>query len=184
MDKQTQRKELRSACKNIEDRDGQSRAIAELTKRVQLPSGSICIYNSLPSEVDTKELIEHFRKSRSVYLPVVEGDDILLVKVGDDTKYVEGRWGISQPIGQRLEPCQVLPSVTVTPLLGVDKKLNRLGKGKGYYDRYFASVDTYKVGLAFNQQVVDEVVCDEWDKPLDMLITPSGVIKAGDELKQ
>ena len=77
-------------------------------------------------------------------------------------------------------PSEVCPSVTVTPLLGVDKRLNRLGKGKGYYDRYFNAVETYKVGLAFEEQVIDKVVCDSWDKPLDMLTTPQGVIKRQD----
>ena len=46
------------------------------------------------------------------------------------------------------------PSVTVTPLLGADRRLHRLGKGKGYYDRYFAKLQTYKVGLAFKEQVI------------------------------
>ena len=44
----------------------------------------------------------------------------------------------------------------------------------------FQAIDTCKVGLAFEEQVVDKVVCDSWDKPLDMLITPRGVIKRQD----
>ena len=177
MDKSSQRREIREVLKNIPDKAKQSEAIANVLKNTPLPSGSICIYNSLSSEVDTRQLIEYFCQSREVYLPVVDGDDMLLVRVDKNTKYQEAKWGISEPIGQRLLPGDVRPAVTITPLLAVDKKLNRLGKGKGYYDRYFEVIDTYKVGLAFKEQVLDEVVCDAWDKPLDMLITPMGVIK-------
>ena len=180
MDKPSQRRELKAIIANIPDKARQSGIIANILQRTPLPSGSICIYNSLPSEVDTKEIIDYFCQTRDVYLPVVDGEDILLVKVDRDTEYKEAIWGIYEPIGERLLPSEVCPSVTVTPLLGVDKRLNRLGKGKGYYDRYFNAVETYKVGLAFEEQVIDKVVCDSWDKPLDMLTTPQGVIKRQD----
>lgn len=180
MDKPSQRRQLKAIIANISDKARQSGIIASILQNAPLPSGSICIYNSLPGEVATEELIEFFCQSRDVYLPVVDGEDMLLVKVDKDTKYVEANWGIYEPIGERLSPSDVCPSVTLTPLLGVDKRLNRLGKGKGYYDRYFNAVDTYKVGLAFEEQVVDKVVCDSWDKPLDMLVTPQGVIKRQD----
>lgn len=176
MDKKSQRRQLKFALANISDKLEQSESIAEFIKCAELPKGSICIYNSLASEVDTKALIEYFCNMREVYLPVVDGEDIALVNVDKDTKYVEGAWGIYEPIGKRLAPQDVRPSVTVTPLLGVDRRLNRLGKGKGYYDRYFAKTDTFKVGLAYREQVVEKVYADDWDKPLDMLITPDGII--------
>ena len=176
MDKKSQRRQLKFALANISDKLEQSESIAEFIKCAELPKGSICIYNSIASEVDTKALIEYFCNMREVYLPVVDGEDIVLVNVYKDTKYVEGAWGIYEPIGKRLAPQDVRPSVTVTPLLGVDRRLNRLGKGKGYYDRYFAKTDTFKVGLAFREQVVEKVYADDWDKPLDMLITPDGII--------
>lgn len=176
MDKKSQRRQLKFALANISDKLEQSESIAEFIKCAELPKGSICIYNYIASEVDTKALIEYFCNMREVYLPVVDGEDIALVNVDKDTKYVEGAWGIYEPIGKRLAPQDVRPSVTVTPLLGVDRRLNRLGKGKGYYDRYFAKTDTFKVGLAFREQVVEKVYADDWDKPLDMLITPDGII--------
>ena len=176
MDKKSQRRQLKFALANISDKLEQSESIAEFIKCAELPKGSICIYNSIASEVDTKALIEYFCNVREVYLPVVDGEYIALVNVDKDTKYVEGAWGIYEPIGKRLAPQDVRPSVTVTPLLGVDRRLNRLGKGKGYYDRYFAKTDTFKVGLAYREQVVEKVYADDWDKPLDMLITPDGII--------
>ncbi|MDE6372024.1 MAG: hypothetical protein K2L61_00605, partial [Clostridia bacterium] len=133
MDKPSQRKELRAIIAGITNKAEQSGEIAKILQSAPLPSGSICIYNSLPSEVDTKAIIEYFCQSRDVYLPVVDGNNMSLVKVDKDTRYKEANWGIYEPIGERLLPNDVSPSVTITPLLGVDRRLNRLGKGKGYY---------------------------------------------------
>ena len=180
MGKESLRRILRLALAKLKDRDEQSAIIADYAMSAILPNGSICIYNALPSEVDTKALIEHFCGRYDVYLPVVVGIDIMLVKVDAESEYIEGAWGILEPKGQRLQPSAVNPSVTITPLLGVDAKLNRLGKGKGYYDRYFSKVDTLKVGLAFREQVVDSVPTNKWDRRLDMLITPDGIVKRSD----
>ena len=180
MDKPSQRRELRTIIANVSDKAEQSEEVARLLQNAELPKGSICIYNSLPSEVDTKAIIEYFCQIRDVYLPVVDGEDMLLVKVDRDTKYQEAKWGIFEPIGRRYLPSEIRPAVTLTPLLGVDSKLNRLGKGKGYYDRYFQEVDTFKVGLAFREQVIDRVICDSWDKPLDMLVTRCGIVARQD----
>lgn len=180
MDKKSQRSVMKAVLAGITDKDSQSRAIADVLKNLRLPDGGICIYNALPSEVNTEEIIEFFLQSRDVFLPVVKGEDIMLVKIDGNTRYVEGKWGILEPVGDLLAPEAARPSVTVTPLLGADRRLHRLGKGKGYYDRYFAKLQTYKVGLAFKEQVIEEIVCDEWDKSLDMLITPDGAVKRED----
>ena len=171
MDKSSQRKALRTIVANISDKASQSEKIASILQDTLLPSGSICIYNSLPSEVDTKAIIEYFSKSRQVYLPVVDGEDILLVKVNKDTKYQAGSWGISEPIGERLSPKDVRPAVTITPLLGADKKLNRLGKGKGYYDRFLPlTVNAYKIGICFGFQIVDKIPTEETDIAMDDIV--------------
>lgn len=70
MDKKSQRRQLKFALANISDMQRQSESIVEHIKRAELPKGSICIYNSLASEVDTKALIEYFCNMREVYLPV------------------------------------------------------------------------------------------------------------------
>lgn len=177
MDKKELRQQIRAGLAKIVDKEEQSYRIAERLLACDLPEGSVCIYNSLPSEVNTDLLIKEFFKSRDVYLPVVDGDDILLVKLEEDTRYEEAKWGILEPTGERLRPEDVQPAITITPLLGADKELNRLGKGKGFYDRYFEKVKTLKIGLAFKEQFVEKIPSDEWDKRLDMLVLPDRIIK-------
>ncbi|MDE7079243.1 MAG: 5-formyltetrahydrofolate cyclo-ligase [Clostridia bacterium] len=172
------RKYIRSKLSSMsaDEMSIQSAKISDRIKRLDLPTGSICIYNSLDSEVDTREIIDYFLGKREVYLPVVEGDDILLVKADKNSEYRAAKWGILEPIGERLSPNDVDPKITLTPLLGADRKLNRLGKGKGFYDRYFAKIETLKIGLAFNEQIVDEIPCEDTDIPLDILVSASEVL--------
>ena len=179
MDKSQLRKSLREkiAALTLEDKKEQSKKVLERLKKCELPKGSVCVYKALPSEVNTDGIIEYFLEDRQVYLPVVEGDDIMLVRIDADTEYEKGAWNISEPIGERLKPEEVNPALTVTPLLGADESLMRLGKGKGFYDRYFQKVNTYKIGIAFREQLVKEVPCDIWDKRLDMLLLPDRIIK-------
>ena len=130
-----------------DEKSEQSAKVFDLIKTLDLPDGSICIYNSLAREVDTKAIINYFIGKRKVYLPVVDGEEMSLVEVNADSEYAVANGEYSNRIGKRLAPEEVMPAVTVTPLLGADKNLNRLGKGKGYYDRYFAKVKTLRIGL-------------------------------------
>lgn len=179
MDKGQLRKSLREKIASLtpDEKREQSASVLALIKECKLPEGAVCVYKALPSEVNTDGIIEYFLKNRQVYLPVVEGDDIMLVRIDADTEYEKGAWNISEPIGERLKPEEVNPALTVTPLLGADESLMRLGKGKGFYDRYFQKVNTYKIGIAFREQLVKEVPCDIWDKQLDMLVLPDRIIK-------
>jgi 5-formyltetrahydrofolate cyclo-ligase len=67
----------------------------------------------------------------------------------------------------------------IVPGLVFDRKLNRIGYGKGFYDRYFDTNQTKrftKCGIAFDLQMCEGIDTDPRDVPLDMLVTESGVI--------
>ena len=70
------------------------------------------------------------------------------------------------------------PDVVVLPMLAWNG-LYRLGYGGGYYDRYLKGCTALKVGVAYDFQLTDEFKEDEWDEPLDMLITERGVYYFG-----
>jgi 5-formyltetrahydrofolate cyclo-ligase len=74
------------------------------------------------------------------------------------------------------------PALIITPGLAFDRSLNRLGRGRGYYDRFFAALDAAgrpyaAIGLCMDCQLVDEVPVEAWDKTMDMLLTESGLIR-------
>ncbi len=66
----------------------------------------------------------------------------------------------------------VAPELILTPLLGFDRQLNRLGQGAGHYDRAFSTwPDAIRIGICWSVQEVDALPVDAWDVPLDAVLT-------------
>lgn len=130
---------------------------------------SFFIYNSISGEADTSKIISALRRDgKSVFLPRVEGKDMVAVTYGHMRK---GAFGIEEPTGQAFEGNI---DVTVIPLIAVNKRGYRIGYGKGFYDRYLKNRDTVKVGLCYSFQIADFKE-DEWDVPLDYIISEKGI---------
>lgn len=140
-----------------------SNRIIEIMRETK-PS-SCLMYKALPTEVNIDKAIKYCLDSGiKVYLPRVNGDNMDIVEYGE---LRVGAYGILEPIG---EATDISPSVAIVPLLGVDKLKNRLGKGKGYYDRYFKDRDIFKIAVAYDTQIVDELPIDDNDIAMDEII--------------
>lgn len=137
---------------------------------------SFFVYNSFGTEASTKLIVEKLLKlGKAVYLPRVEGENIVPVRYfgGDGLK--SGAFGIEEPCGQAFHGNI---DVTVIPLLAVNKAGYRIGYGKGYYDRFLRGTATKKVGLGYCFQF-DEFESDAWDEPLDLYICEKGIFGFG-----
>ena len=135
---------------------------------------SIFIYRSLKSEVSTVKLIKKaLEDKKAVYCPVTREKEMFAVPVTIETKYVKGALKISEPVG---EPFSGKIDLVIVPLTAYDDKLNRVGKGGGYYDRYLKNRKSIKLGIAYSCQCVNNVSAEEYDVPLDMLINEKETI--------
>ena len=77
--------------------------------------------------------------------------------------------GFEQPLETEAE---VVPDIILTPLLGFDRALRRLGQGAGHYDRTFALFpNALRIGIAWSCQQVEVIPADPWDMPLDAVLT-------------
>lgn len=131
--------------------------------------GSFFIYNSFSSEARTDFLIAALLKEgKRVYLPRVEGRDMVAVPYGVTKK---GAFGIPEPLGQ---PYNGEIEVTVIPLLAVNSNGFRVGYGGGFYDRYLKGKDTLKVGIGYGFQF-EEFNEDSFDVALDKFICEKGI---------
>ena len=171
MEKNQSRQLIKSRLALLDDKAQKSHIICQKTKALNLDCNSIMLYKALQSEVNVDELIEFYLESKAVYLPKVKGEDIVLIKIDKNTKYELGAFNIKEPIGEEIPADKASIDVCITPLLGFDKNLNRLGKGKGYYDRFFAKCKTKKIGVAFEAQKLDKIECDAFDIKLDLVLT-------------
>jgi 5-formyltetrahydrofolate cyclo-ligase len=157
-------------------------AEAEIARRVwTVPevaaARTLLLFADLPEEVTTDAIAaEALRRGVTLVYPrtVPELRAMTLHRVGSLAELRTGNYGIREP-----DPgcCPEIPEtevdVALVPGLAWDRRGNRLGRGAGYYDRLFGRSEWRGVrcGLFFAFQEMDEVPADEWDLPLDAVVT-------------
>ena len=138
--------------------------------------GSFLMYAPIRQEVDILPLAERLRcEGKRVYMPVVECGRIAFRVFEGLPKMKPGRFGVMESNGEYLDGSF---DVIAVPAVAYDISCNRLGYGKGFYDKFLASCGScVKVGVAYDFQVVSTVYPEEHDEFVDMIITDSGVIR-------
>lgn len=110
-------------------------------------------------------------------LPYFATRDAAMVFRLVETDLEAGPLRIPQPTA---EAALVEPDVLLVPLVAADPAGNRLGQGKGHYDRALAGLVQRKpiltIGLAWDVQIVGHLVADPWDVRLDRVVTPGGIL--------
>ena len=129
-------------------------------------------------EVDTASFLNSFFENEiRVFVPKIVKGKLISLEITKGTLLIESAWGIKEPAGN--EDCGVKDfNFIITPLLYSDQFGNRVGYGKGFYDRFFSEInpDAIKVGVSFfppNEKVED---ISEFDVPLNHLVTPTEVL--------
>jgi 5-formyltetrahydrofolate cyclo-ligase len=136
---------------------------------------NILFYASLPREVDTLELIDQaFESGKSVFLPKIQGDTIEIGRAESWEDLIEDKMGILEPRFALEKGHEIQMDVILVPGLAFDHEGNRLGYGKGHYDRLLKSLSGLKIGLAFKEQILDELPHAAHDVPMDIIITDEG----------
>ena len=87
------------------------------------------------------------------------------------------KFGIPEPISSKI----LYPDLLLVPLVAFDSRLNRLGYGGGFYDRYIEKVEkikqVIKIGLAFSFQKISSVPTNQYDKRLDFIVTEKEILR-------
>lgn len=134
----------------------------------------ISLYLSMPDEVKTDHLIHLLKEDNkhTIVIPRVETDTIIrFYELKNPEQYGSSDYGILEPEGELTE---LIPTVMIVPGVAFDRKGGRVGRGRGYYDRYFAKHKAEikrKIAIAYELQVFDEVPMDKYDYSMDQLIT-------------
>jgi 5-formyltetrahydrofolate cyclo-ligase len=144
----------------------------------------IACYVSKGSEVDTRPLIRKALDSnKRVLVPVVKkGDiDLFFSEIKDLGKELApGSFNISEPRPEFLRP-ESLDAVDVMFVPGIvwDKEGYRLGWGRGYFDHVLKTLPEHvqSIGLSFNLQLVSRVPRDQFDLPVNTVVTESRVVR-------
>ncbi|MBO4290933.1 MAG: 5-formyltetrahydrofolate cyclo-ligase [Lachnospiraceae bacterium] len=141
-------------------------------------SDVLLAFASYGSEISTAMLIEEaLRKGKKVYLPKVEGSEIVFYRYEEPEDLTEGYKGIREPSGRTQRYCY-LPEETgktllLMPGVGFDLYRNRLGYGKGFYDRFLKDKEELQIrsiGIGHACQLADEIPAGEADlKPYQVI---------------
>lgn len=146
-------------------------------------STHIAFYLPNDGEIDPTPLIERcWRLGKTCYLPVVSHlswDHLWFAPVTPDTPFVVNRFGIPEPqVSPRHQVRAQSLDLVLLPLVGFDRNGNRLGMGKGFYDRSLAFLrhrriwkKPHLIGLAHHLQEVDRIDPNPWDIPLQAIAT-------------
>lgn len=132
----------------------------------------IYTYVNYNQEVDTCMLIERaILDGKIVLVPRVDGDFMEFYQIESLEQLAPGAYGILEPVAD----CKMdtkHDGVMIMPGLAFDRKLHRIGYGGGFYDRYLQEYqEFYKIALCFDFQIVDEVPAQEFDIPVDCVIS-------------
>jgi len=138
-------------------------------------AGILLLYYPLADEVDVRPLIrEAYRNGKQVLLPVCVGDDLELRLYEGETSLAEGAFGIMEPTGQLFAPEKYnAVQLAIVPGMAFDRTGNRLGRGKGYYDRLLPKLtNARRLGICFPFQLLDEVTAEAHDISVHEVVQP------------
>ena len=139
----------------------------------------ILMYYPLRDEVDLRPLFYDLRdEGHHLYFPVTEDEDMEFYEVKSLDDFVPGALGISEPdrMGHRYR-YEKRKTICLTPGTRFSQKLQRKGRGKGYYDRFFADKeDIFKIGVTTESRVIPEMESNPWDVDMDVVVTEDRII--------
>jgi len=165
-----------------EYRQEASRGISERLRQegVWREASVVFLYCGYKDEVQTAELMEAaFREGKRVFLPKVVSDSgMVFVQADPAEELVYGAYGIPEPSMTGNPGAEVRPDIIIVPCVAADRRGNRIGHGKGYYDRSLVKYgDIPFVCLAYDCQLADEFETEDTDIKMDMIITEKEIIR-------
>lgn len=153
--------ERRAAIRSFEKEIAESEIFHKILELKEYREAeTILLYASCGSEVSTTALISHsLLVGKQVFLPRVSDDiNMEFYQIRDRSDLLPGRYGILEPVTNKIFS-RTSSAFMILPLVAFDEKQNRLGYGKGYYDRYLGKGGEISTcGIAFE--------CQKWEEGL------------------
>lgn len=134
----------------------------------------IAIYKSMKTEVDTSKLIKYsINNGKIIALPRVEENELKFYKINSTEENLEkSKFGIEEPLGKKENLIDSnLIDLVIVPGICFDLEKNRLGFGKGYYDRFLKQKDFKSIGICFDEQITKKVPTNNNDMKVKEIIT-------------
>lgn len=166
-------KARKSLLSEVEREVAASKVFARLEQSAAfIMAESVLMYHSLPDELSTREFLEKWSPRKRFYLPRVNGVNLEILPY-DRSRLAMGAFHIEEPQGDATTDISEIELVVV-PAVAYDRKGNRIGRGKGYYDRLLAKSKATKIGVGYDFQLSsEEFAVEPHDVGVDIVITES-----------
>lgn len=181
MDKKQLRKQIRERKKefSLSEKIKLSEPIFEKIEKEELfkKAKVVLLYYSMDDEVYTHDFVEKHYKTKTILLPCVDGDDLILRQyLGIESMKAGEQFGILEPVGKEFNDLEKI-DLMIIPGVAFDKEKNRLGRGRGFYDRLLKTVNATKIGVCFDFQIVEQVPTEDFDVKMDVVISTTNIYK-------
>ena len=170
LDKRTLRRSVRAEIAKLSDEEKvllSARIFATIEQLEAVENATVvALYAALADEPQSAEIIDRLAKSKRVVLPRIKGDEMDFYDISEGVS--EGSFGILEPIATTpIEPSEI--DVMVVPGVAFTRNGARLGRGKGFYDKYLSrnGFRAYTIGVCYPCQIVESIPTEEHDKTLD-----------------
>ena len=177
------RKEIKEKRRNIskEEQRKKSKEIKEklFGLKEYKDARVVLFYVSYNGEVFTHEMIKEALKEKKLVIPISNKEDCTLtfseLKNWNDLEI--SSYSILEPEKESIKEISIDEiDLIIVPGVAFDKMKNRMGHGKGYYDKLLEKTQAITVGLAFQFQLVEKIPTEPHDKPVDIIITEKQII--------
>jgi 5-formyltetrahydrofolate cyclo-ligase len=193
-------KRLGALSKAVFSQKGTEAAARLWTRDEWKTYASVLLFLSTEYEISTQSLLElAFIDRKQVFAPRIDGAQLCFYRVPSPRgPWTEGTPGIREPPREVPLAMEHFPALVVTPGLAFDRHGRRLGRGKGFYDRFLAGLDAgvlsgapaaggpaenrpgyFVCGMCLEIQLVDEVPAESRDRPVNGILTEKRFLLCG-----
>ena len=139
-------------------------------------SRNILMYHSLSDEFPTTSTLELWQSvGKHIFLPRVNGNNLEIVRYQPGYTHT-GAYGTTEPSNTDETATADMIDLIIVPAIAFDPNGNRLGRGKGFYDRLFTQSQAVRIGVCFDFQLLDDIPTEPHDVPMHIVVTPSTTI--------
>lgn len=176
MNKTELRNEIRNRKRQFTDEKLRELSFAVIQRLLKHPrlrgARTVMLYYSLPDEVCTHTIVDSLLMSgKRILLPRVTGEGTMeLRRYTGPRDLARGAYGIMEPTGDVFNDYASI-DLAIVPGMAFDPSGNRMGRGKGYYDRFLPHLNNaYKIGVCFPFQIVQNIPTDKHDVRMDEVL--------------
>lgn len=169
------RKEMKQKKALLSASQKQEESVLIWKRLEQLPlfqaAQRILFFHSLDDEPYTHDKIREWSTQKKLFFPVVQGEHLEVRPYSADCFFSTGTFGIQEPLSIPINDLSII-DIAIIPGVAFDTENNRLGRGKGYYDRLFQRSDfrAYRIGVCFSVQQIESLPTEPHDRKMSAVI--------------